>query len=294
MNRKRETLIGYLFLAPALIVFLMLVAFPVVMSLGLAFTKWNFFSGWGKLEFVGIDNFVKLFTRDRSFKTALVNTLLYTVTTVPLSIFMALILAYVLTGKVYGKRFFRVAFFIPYISNMVALGAVFKFLFRSEGPVNSLLTGVLGLDGMPQWLSSPNLSRVPIICVMVYAGIGFCLIIYIAALKNVPRELYEAAAIDGASQVRQFFDITIPLISPATIYLTVVRMIAAFQVFAPINIITSGGKSSGSVSLVVLIYEEAFKNYNFGYASAESWILVVFILGVTLLQFLYQKKWVHY
>ena len=129
---------------------------------------------------------------------------------------------------------------------------------------------------------------------MVYSGIGFCLIVYIAALKNVSAELYEAARVDGASPWKQFFAITVPLISPTTFYLLIVRLINAFQVFAAINIISDGGKSSGSVSLVVLVYEEAFKNYNFGYASAEAWILVLFILAVTLINFRFQKKWVHY
>jgi len=293
-RRRKETLTGYAFLGPALFIYLTLVAFPVIMSLVLAFTKWNFFSGWSGLKWVGISNFRRLFTADRSFLVALSNTLVYTVATVPLSIFMGLVLAHVLTKEVYCKRFLRMAFFVPYISNMVAMGAVFKFLFRSEGPVNSILSKVFGTSGNLNWLSSSTLCRVPIICIMVYTGIGFCLIVYIAALKGVPNELYEAARCDGATGIQQFFSITVPMISPTTFYLCVVRMVAAFQVFAPINIITSGGKSSGSVSLVVLIYEEAFKNYNFGYASAEAWVLVLFILGVTLLQNVMQKRWVHY
>ena len=129
---------------------------------------------------------------------------------------------------------------------------------------------------------------------MVYSGIGFCLIVYIAALKGVSQDLYEAASIDGASPIRQFFSVTLPVISPTTFYLVIVRLIHAFQVFAAINIIADGGKSAGNVSLVVLIYEEAFKKYNFGYASAASWVLVAFILLVTAVNFSLQKKWVHY
>ena len=292
-NRKlRQTLTGYAFLAPALIIFITLVAVPILVSLGLAFTKWNFFSGIDGLKFVGLRNFDKLFTSDRNFKTALINTIIYAVTTVPVTIFLALVLAHVLNGKVFAERFFRLSFFIPYISNLVALGAVFKFLFRSDGPINQILTKV-GLEPM-DWLASPALNKIPIICVMIYSGIGFCLIIYIAAMKNVSKELYEAAAIDGASPTRQFFSVTLPMISPTTFYLLIVRLINAFQVFAVINIISDGGKSAGSVSMVVLIYEEAFKNYNFGYASAEAWVLVVFILIITLINFSVQKKWVHY
>lgn len=293
-NKTKLTLTGYAFLAPALIIFVCMVLIPVIISIGLAFTKWNFFSGIDGLKFVGLRNFDKLFTSDRSFKTALINTVVYAVTTVPTTVILALVLAYMVNGKVHMQRFFRLAFFVPYISNMVALGAIFKFLFRTDGPINQVLSNFFGVQTVPDWLVSSDLCRIPIICVMIYSGIGFCLIVYIAALKNVPTELYEAARVDGASTLRQFFAITVPMISPTTFYLLVVRMISAFQIFAAINIISDGGKSSGSVSLVSLIYEEAFKSYNFGYASAQAWVLVLFILAITLLNFKLQKKWVHY
>lgn len=293
-NKTKLTLTGYAFLAPALIIFICMVLIPVIISIGLAFTKWNFFSGIDGLKFVGLRNFDKLFTSDRSFKTALINTVVYAVTTVPTTVILALVLAYMVNGKVHMQRFFRLAFFVPYISNMVALGAIFKFLFRTDGPINQVLSNFFGVQAVPDWLVSSDLCRIPIICVMIYSGIGFCLIVYIAALKNVPTELYEAARVDGASTLRQFFAITVPMISPTTFYLLVVRMISAFQIFAAINIISDGGKSSGSVSLVSLIYEEAFKSYNFGYASAQAWVLVLFILAITLLNFKLQKKWVHY
>lgn len=293
-NKTKLTLTGYAFLAPALIIFVCMVLVPVVISIGLAFTKWNFFSGIDGLKFVGLRNFDKLFTSDRSFKTALVNTVVYAVATVPTTVLLSLVLAYMVNGKVHMQRLFRLAFFVPYISNMVALGAIFKFLFRTDGPINQVLSNFFGVQAVPDWLVSSDLCRIPIICVMVYSGIGFCLIVYIAALKNVPLELYEASRVDGASTFRQFFSITMPMISPTTFYLLVVRMISAFQIFAAINIISDGGKSSGSVSLVSLIYEEAFKNYNFGYASAQAWVLVLFILIITLLNFKLQKKWVHY
>lgn len=292
--KTKQTLTGYAFLAPALVIFVTLVAIPVMISFFLSFTKWNYFSGLDGLKFVGFDNFVRLFTKDRSFKTALLNTVVYAVATVPVTVVAALFLAHMINGRVYLQKFYRFAFFVPYISNMVALGAIFKFLFRSDGPVNAILSGVFHMDPLPNWLVSPSLSRIPVICVMIYSGIGFCLIVYIAAIKNVPRHLYEAAQIDGASPVRRFFSITVPMVSPTTFYLIVVRMISAFQVFAAINIISDGGKNAGSTSLVVLLYEEAFKSYNFGYASAVSWVLVVFILAVTLLNFNFQKKWVHY
>lgn len=295
MRKRRETLAGYAFLAPALVIFVALVLFPICMSVGLSFTKWNFLSGFKGIKWIGFENFTKLFTRDRSFKVALVNTFVYAVSIVPITVFLSLLLAYVFNGNIHCKRYFRFAFFIPYISNMVALGAIFRFLFRLDGPVNGILKNVFHFSAseLPDWLGSGAVSRVPIVCVMIYSGIGFCLLIYIAAIKDIPKDLYEASSIDGATLWKQFFSITVPLISPTTFYLLIVRMVNAFQIFAAINIINSR-KSGGSVSLVSLIYDEAFQNYNFGYASAEAWVLVVIIMSVTLVQMWGQKRWVHY
>lgn len=190
---------GWLFMAPAMVIFLTLVVFAIIASFFLAFTEWNFLSGLKGIKFVAFDNFIKLFTRDRKFKMALGNTILYAVTVAPISILLALVFAYMINDKVYFKKFNRLCFFVPYISSMVALAAVFRFLFRSDGPINLILT-TFGVQEVPKWLTNSTLCKIPIICVMVYAGIGFNLIVYMAALQNVPRELYEAAEVDGASQ----------------------------------------------------------------------------------------------
>ncbi len=291
MNKKKEALAGWLFLAPALVIFLALVIIPIIMSFLLSFADWNFLSGLGGLKWCGLDNFEKLFTVDRKFIMALTNTLLYAVITAPVSILIALILAYLLNNKVYFKKFNRMCFFIPYISSMVALTAVFRFLFRSDGPINAILMQIFHITEVPNWLTSTELSKVPITCVVIYAGVGFSLIVYMAALQNVPQELYEAATIDGANGFVQFFKITFPLISPTTFYLCIVRLISAFKIFTAINVM---GMADTAPSLVSEVYSNAFVSYDFGYASAESWVLVVIILIVTLVQFWGQKKWVHY
>ena len=291
MNKKKEALAGWLFLAPALVVFLALVIIPIIMSFLLSFADWNFLSGLGGLKWCGLDNFEKLFTVDRKFIMALTNTLLYAVITAPVSILIALILAYLLNNKVYFKKFNRMCFFIPYISSMVALTAVFRFLFRSDGPINAILMQIFHITEVPNWLTSTELSKVPITCVIIYAGVGFSLIVYMAALQNVPQELYEAATIDGANGFVQFFKITFPFISPTTFYLCIVRLIAAFKIFTAINVM---GMADTAPSLVSEVYSNAFVSYDFGYASAESWVLVAIILIVTLVQFWGQKKWVHY
>lgn len=291
MNKKKENVAGWLFLSPAMIIFLVLVVFAIVMSLFLAFTEWNFLSGFEGIKWVGLKNFIRLFTRDRKFTMALTNTIVYAVTTTPISILLALLFAYLLNDKVHLKKFNRMCFFIPYISSMVALAAVFRFLFRSDGPINTILINVFHVAEVPRWLNSITLCKIPIICVMIYAGIGFSLIVYMAALQNVPRELYEAATIDGATSFTQFLKITFPMISPTTFYLCIVRLISAFKVFTAINVM---GMADTAPSLVTEVYGNAFKSYNFGYASAESWILVGVILIITLFQFWGQKKWVHY
>ncbi len=291
MNVKKEAFAGWMFLLPALVIFLTLVVLAILMSFGISFAKWNFLSGISGIKWVGFDNFIKLFTADRKFVMALINTVIYAVTTTPISILLALLFAYLLNDKVYFKKFNRLCFFIPYISSMVALTAVFRFLFRSDGPINAILTDVFHISEIPKWLTNSEINKIPVICVMIYAGVGFSLIVYMAALQNIPREIYEASTIDGANSFTQFVKIIFPMISPTTFYLCIVRLIAAFKVFTSINVM---GIADTAPSLVTEIYSGAFRSYNFGYASAESWILVALILIITLIQFRIQKKWVHY
>lgn len=289
-RQQAENRAGWLFMAPAMAVFLTMVVLAVIMSLALSFSEWNFLSGMGGIKWVGFKNFIRIFA-DRKFKMAMANTLVYAVTVAPVSIALALLFAFLLNDKVFLRKFNRMCLFVPYISSMVALTAVFRFLFRSDGPINMILTTVFHVSQVPKWLTSSSLCKIPVICVMVYAGIGFSLIVYMAALQNVPGELYEAARVDGAGGCRQFFKITLPLISPTTFYLCIVRLIAAFKAFTVINIM---GMSGNAPSMVTEIYGNAFNSYKFGYASAEAWILVGVILIITLIQFKVQKRWVYY
>ncbi len=292
-QQRNENIIGYVFVTPALLAFLMFIAFPFFFSLFLSLTKWNFLSGIQNLKFVGLENFRELL-RDRRFGKAFVNTFTYALATVPTSILIALVLAYLLNGKVYGKKLLRLFFFIPYISSAVALSAVFKFMFREDGIINNVLMSLHIVTSPVKWFTNPQLNKVPIVLLLIWTAIGYELIIYMAALQNIPKSLLEASELDGATGFRQFVHITFPLISPTTFYLVIVRLISAFKVFSAIDVMTLGSKALDNTSMVVQIYDEAFTKYNFGYASAEAVVLFAVILIITLINFWGQKKWVHY
>ena len=211
----------------------------------------------------------------------------------PTSILLALVLAYILNNKVYCRKLLRMAFFIPYISSAVALAAVFKFMFRDDVVIISILLA-LGIKNPPQWFVSLQLNKIPIIVMVVWTAVGYELVIYMSALQSVPTSLYEAADIDRATGMQKFFYITLPMVSPTTFYLVIVRMIAVFKIFSSVNIMTMGSPSYANTSMVVEIYGNAFGSYKFGYAAAQSMVLFVLILVITLLNFWGQKKWVHY
>lgn len=293
MNSRQETLAGYLFIGPALLFFVVLVAFPFFFSLFLAFTKWNFLSGLKGIEMVGFANFKNAF-QDRSFIAAIKNTFYYAGVTVPVSIVIALGLAGLMNGKVYGSKILRLAFIIPYISSTVALGAVFKCLFKDTGVINTLLKAFFNLAKTPSWLGDDALTKIPICLLVIWTAIGYEFIIYMAALQNVPSTLYEAADIDGASGFKKFMSITVPLISPTTFYLVIIRLIAVFKIFSSVNIMSLGSSSTSNTSIVAEIYNSGFSSYKFGYAGAQALVLFLIILTVTLINFWGQKKWIYY
>lgn len=298
-NQLKENLAGYAFVSPALITYILLIAFPFFLTLILSFTEFNFLkvrnlAKLGKyIEFVGFENFKDAFA-DRRFVAGISNTFVYAFTTVPASIILGIVLAYVLNGKVFLKKVLRLAFFVPYISSIVALGAVFKFLFREDGLVNNFLSSMGWITEPLKWTVEPSLSKIPIILLVIWTSLGYVLIIYMAALQNVPRTLYEAATIDGASGFQQFMKITVPMVSPTTFYLVIVRLIAIFKIFGSVNVFTMGSSITSNTSIVQEIYSTAFSSYQHGYASAQSVILLIIILFFTAINFVGQKKWVHY
>jgi multiple sugar transport system permease protein len=292
-KQRDDTLTAYMFLAPILIIFMTLVIFPVLVSFIISFTRWNFMRGFQGIQFTGIENYQKMMA-DPWFVAAIKNTFVYTFTTVPVSLIIALTIAYALNEKIYLKKFLQLCFFVPYISSAVATAAVFKILFRTDGIINQVLKNVFRFAAVPDWFSLSGLSRVPIIVFVIWSAIGYELVIYLAALQNIPVTLYEAAEIDGASGFKKFIHITFPMISPTTFYLLIIRLIATFKIFTSVNIMTLGYPSRTNTSMVMRIYFAGFFNYDFGYASAESWFLFLIVLIFTLINFGGQRKWVHY
>ena len=297
--QAKENIAGYTFVAPALVCFILFMAFPFFLTLILSFFDFNFLkvkklSQLAKyMKFIGFDNFVDMW-KDRRFVQSIINTAVYALATVPASIILGLALAYVMHDNIHCKKLLRLAFFIPYISSIVALGAVFKFLFREDGIVNNLLIALNLVSEPVKWSVDPAVSKIPIILLVIWSSLGYVLIIYMAAIENVPKTLYEAATIDGASSFTQFMKITVPLISPTTFYLIIVRMIAVFKIFGSVNVFTMGSSITSNTSIVQEIYSSAFSTYEHGYASAQSVVLLIIILIITAINFWGQKKWVHY
>ncbi|MBW5445705.1 ABC transporter permease subunit [Cohnella sp. CFH 77786] len=263
--------------------------FPILFSLLLSFSEWNLVGGLSSIRFAGWDNFAAMLEDDKIGK-ALRNNFVYTLFTVPVGLFLALVLAVLIHTRVYGKSYFKVAFFIPYISSIIALGAIWSALFHpSYGPVNRFLLSV-GVEDPPKWLADPQYSLTAIMIIAIWAAIGYKIVIYIAGLGQIPDELYEAASIDGAGSFQRFFRITLPLLKPTLFFLFITTLMSSFKVFDLVAFLTGGGPNDSSTVLVYRIYEEGFRHFRMGYASAISWLLFVIVGLVTFVSARMQRE----
>lgn len=279
---------GFLYILPWLIGFLVFKLYPFASSLFYSFSDYNLFKGISEW---GLMNYEAAFTTKKIY-TALITTFKYSIFTVPLKLAAALFIAYILNFKIKGVNLFRTAYYIPSIlGGSVAIAVLWKALFRDEGLVNTVL-GILGLNG-PSWLSDPNYSLF-IICFLRVWQFGSAMVIFLAALKGVPVDLYEAATIDGAGKWRQFFAITVPLITPVIFYNLVTQLCQAFQEFNGPYIITQGGPRGSTTLISLLVYNYGFKQNDFGMASALAWIMFIIVMVLTAVAFISQKHWVYY
>lgn len=290
--KRSQIYAGYLFLLPNFLGFLAFILIPVGFSLYLAFSRWNLLSGVGGIRWVGLTNFINL-ASDPWFISSLWNNLVYSFFTVLFSIILGLAMALLLNNKVYGKSVLRTMYFIPYIVSLVAISAIWMALLSRFGPVSEFAR-FLGIENPPVWLMDPNFAMPAIISLGVWNHAGYCMLIYLAALQGVPKELYEAAEVDGGSAWIKFRHVTFPMISPATFLLVITQIISSFRVFAPVQILTQGGPGRSTTVLVYYIYRTAYQNYRMGYASAMAWVLFSLIFIVTVIQWQGQKRWVNY
>lgn len=287
--RWRETLNFYAFLTPWLLGFLAFTALPIAASLVLGFTKFNAIQ---PAEFVGWRNFQFLF-RDQIFWKSLRVTLTYTVVFVPLQLGASLLLALLLNLRVPTMRTIRTVYYLPSILPTVVTGLVWIWLFNVDfGLINFFLFKLFGLRG-PNWLGSERWVMTAVIVSGLWA-LGSGVIIFLAALQNVPEELYEAAELDGASLWGRLWNVTLPMISPVILYNLMIAMILALQVFTRIYVLTQGGPNYGSYFYNLYVYENAFSYFKLGLASAQAWILFVLILLLTVLALRTSGRWVHY
>jgi ABC-type sugar transport systems, permease components len=288
--RRREALEGYLWISPWIIGFTVFTLGPMLVSLYLSFTSYKI---GANPTWIGLENYVEAFTRDKLFWPSLGRTLAYAVVLVALGVSLSL-LAAILLNNIRGKSFFRALFYLPSLTPTVALAVIWAWLLQPEyGLVNFVLSW-FGIQG-PGWFTSRTWVIPGIILVSLWASIGGGrMIIFLAGLQGVPQEMYEAAEIDGAGQIAQFFHITIPLISPTILFNAIISIIGSFSVFSLAYIATEGGPNYGSWFYMLHLYHNAFSYFQMGYASALAWILFVIMMSLTLFQMWLSKRWVHY
>ena len=284
---KRQ--MGMIYLTPWIIGILVFKLVPFVSTLVLSFADYDLITA---PRFIGFQNYIKIFTQDKKFLASLIVTFKYVFLTVPIKLAFALFIAYILNFKLKGVNFFRTAYYIPSIlGGNVAIAVLWRFLFADTGLIN-VLTTKIGL-GTISWLGDPSTALFTLTLLRVWQ-FGSAMVIFLAALKNIPETLYEAAQIDGASKMKMFFSITIPLLTPVIFFNFIMQLVQAFQEFNGPYIITNGGPLNSTYLYSLLIYDNSFKYFSMGYGSALSWILFVIILIFTALTFKTSKHWVYY
>ncbi|MDH7484660.1 MAG: sugar ABC transporter permease [Anaerolineae bacterium] len=287
---------AYLFLLPSFAGFLIFVALPVVAALGLSFVKWSLLS---PPEFIGAANYAQLLTVDSLFRKVFGNTLFFMVTIVPLQLAFGLLLAVALNQGIRGVEVYRLIYFMPVVTTIVAVALVFQWLLnRDFGLVSAALWRIAEITGLPihppDWLNSTFWAKPAVVLLTLWKNTGFTMVVYLAGLQAIPQELYDAAQVDGAGGWHRFRYVTIPMISPTTFFLLVIQMIGAMQLFSEPYVLTRGQPANSTLTIVYYIYRNAFEWGRMGKASAIAWVLFAFIFGFTLLQTRLQRHWVHY
>lgn len=287
---KRQNLAGWLFVGPVIAGVLFFQLAPVAASLVVSLTNW---SGLNKPKFLGLENYKELFTADDTFWPSLKNTVIFTVVVVVLTIFIGLGLAVLCNQKIKGIGFFRTLYYSPAVTNVVAIGFVWFWLYNPDNGLFNSTLKTIGIDG-PAWLSDTKTALIAVIIVALWQGVGYPMVILLAGLQSIDQSLIEAATVDGAPAWRRFWSVVFPLLTPSLFFLTITQFITSFQVFGIIYVMTSGGPNNATSVFIFQIYEAAFGHGRLGYASAMGWVLFVIVGVVTAIQWKMEKRWVHY
>ncbi|ACM61445.1 oligogalacturonide ABC transporter membrane protein [Caldicellulosiruptor bescii] len=286
---RKKDFVGFLYILPWLIGFLIFRLYPFIMSFYYSFSDYTMLK---PPRYVGLYNFIYMFTKDELFPKALLNTIKYVIITVPLKISFALFVAIILNMKLKGINLFRTVYYLPSIfGGSVAISILWRFLFMKEGIVNKFLS-LFRIEGI-NWLGDPRIAMFSVSLLAVWQ-FGSSMVLFLARLKEIPSELYEAALVDGASRLKMFTKITLPMISPIMFFNLVMQTINAFQEFTGPYIITGGGPVNSTYLLSMLIYDNAFKYFRMGYAAALSWVQFVIILIFTAFIFRSSTYWTYY
>ncbi len=290
-KKRSDYFWAYCMIAPTMIGLTIFYLWPIIQTIYFSFTEWGAF---GQYEWTGLDNYRRML-EDSNLLQSFKNTGIYIIFTVPIGIFLSILIAVLLNQKIKGKSVYRTLYFLPVITMPAAIAMVWRWLYNSDYGLLNYLLSIFGIKG-PQWVSDPKIALYSIIVVAIWSGLGYNMVIFLSGLQGIPRSYYEAAEIDGAGPVKVFFKITLPLLSPVIFFVTIMSFIGAFQVFDLIFMMI--GKSSTALentqSIVYLFYQHAFVLNDKGYAAAIAVLLLVIILIITAIQMVLQKKWVHY
>jgi len=282
LRRMRREWSAYVFLAPGLIVFSVFTVFALIFAFYLTFHEWSIIQP--EKPFVGLQNYSNMI-QDEQFRRSVINTAYYTGGSVPLTMGIGLLIALLLNQPIRFRGLFRTIYFLPVVTPLVVTAILWKWLYNGDyGLFNYYLLKTHLIHDPLLWLSDKNLAMPAVILMSVWAGVGFSMVIYLAGLQAIPEELYEAAQLDGAGAFAKFRYITLPLLSPTTLFLLVMGIIGSFQIFTQIFVMTSGGPVERTTTMVYYIYESAFKFYEMGYASTLAYGLFALLFLVTLLQ----------
>ncbi|MFC0672679.1 carbohydrate ABC transporter permease [Brachybacterium hainanense] len=288
-HRRREALLFYLFISPWVIGFLVFLLGPMLFSIYLSFTEWDSFTA---PQWVGLQNYITLLTDDPIFWKVMGNTAYYAIISVPLGMVVSLFIANLLNKRVRFRKLFRTLVYLPHLIPIVAVALIFQMVFAPEaGPLNQFLA-LFGITG-PHWLMDAAWVKPALILMSLWQA-GGGTILLLAGMNGIPKELYEAAEIDGASSMRQFWAVTFPQLTPVIFFNLIMGIIGSFQVFAQVFILTGGGPDNASQMAVPMLFDEAFRFYHMGYGSAIAWILFVVIMLFTALAFATSGRWVFY